>query len=106
MWFVGILFSPHRVIIPKVVNPALFLDAALCLLRGVANGVSRYGEQKEMKRKTKKGYDTRSETDKRGIGLTKLGNSKRRINYYHKNRRENMKKKRKRKQTMNDGQEK
>ena len=44
-------------------------------------------EQKEMKRKTKKGYDTRSETDKRGIGLTKLGNSKRRINYYHKNRR-------------------
>ena len=40
---VGILFSPHHVIILKVVNPALFLDAALCLLRGVANDVSRYG---------------------------------------------------------------
>jgi hypothetical protein len=52
-------------------------------------------EQKEVKRKTMKGYDTRSETEKRGIGLTKWGNRNRRINDYHKNRREQMKKKRK-----------
>jgi hypothetical protein len=54
-------------------------------------------KQKEVKRKTKKGYDTRSETEKRGTGLTKWGNSNRRINNYHKNRREKMKKKRKEK---------
>ena len=54
-------------------------------------------ELKEVKRKTNKGYDTRSETDKSGIGLTKWGKSNRRINYYHKNRRKKMKKKRKRK---------
>jgi hypothetical protein len=45
-----------------------------------------------VKRKTKKGYDTRNETDKSGIGLTKWEYSNRRINDYHKNRRE-MKKK-------------
>jgi hypothetical protein len=50
-------------------------------------------EQKEVKRKTKKGYDTRSETEKSGIGLTKWGKSNRRIN----DRREKTKKKRNRK---------
>jgi len=55
-------------------------------------------ERKEVKRKTKKGYDARSETEKSGIGLTIWWNSNRRINDYHKNRREKMKeKKRKRK---------
>jgi hypothetical protein len=54
-------------------------------------------ELKEVKRKTKKKYDTRSETDKSGIGLTKWGNSNRRINDYHKNRKEKMKNERKRK---------
>ena len=50
-------------------------------------------ERKEVKRKTKKGYDARSETEKSGIGLTIWWNSNRRINDYHKNRREKMKKK-------------
>jgi hypothetical protein len=50
-----------------------------------------------VKRKTKKGYDTRSETEKSGVGITKWGNCNRGINDYHKNRREQMKKKRKRK---------
>jgi hypothetical protein len=69
----GILFSPHRVIILKVVNPALFLDAALCLLRGVANGVSRYGgteggeeEEKERIRYKKQNGKARDGTNKTG----------------------------------------
>jgi hypothetical protein len=48
------------------VNPALFLDAALCLLRGVANGVSRYS-----------GTEGGEEEDKEGIRYKKRNGKER-----------------------------
>jgi len=94
---VGVLFSSHHVIIPKVVNPALFLDAALCLLRGVANGVNQYGGAVGGEEEDKERIRYKKRDGKSGIGLTKWGNSDKRINYYHKNRRQKMKVKIKRK---------
>jgi len=94
---VGILSSPHHVIIPKVVNPALFLDAALCLLRGVANGVNQYGGTEGGEKEDKERIQYKKLDGKSGMGQTKWGNSERRIIDYHKNRRQKMKIRRKKK---------
>jgi len=68
VWLLVFFFPPHHVIIPKVVNSALFLDAALCLLRGVANGVNQYGGTEGGEEEDKERIRYKKREGKNGIG--------------------------------------